>query len=62
MDAKTPMSACEKFTVRHFSGLGAMFLAVLLIAAGCGVMRGWQADSAQQLFGHQAIALSTSKS
>lgn len=31
MSAKTPMSACEKFTVRHFSGLGAMFLAVLLI-------------------------------
>lgn len=55
MCAKTSLSPCEVFTVRHFSGIGVVFLAVVLLAAGCGVIRGLQADRGDQLFAHSAL-------
>ncbi len=55
MNSETSLTACETFTVRHFNGLGAIFLAAMLLAAGFGVVRGWQADNAEQLFGHVSV-------
>ena len=55
MSANVSLSSCESFSVRHYLGLGIVFLVLLFAAAGTGVLRAWQADSAEQLFGDTVV-------
>lgn len=55
MNANFSLTPCESFSVRHYLGLGIVFLVLLFAAAGAGVLRAWQADSAEQLFGDGVV-------